>query len=88
MKLIGTAVSPTPSDNQLERDEGGLQKCSSPGEKNATLLNTASAPTNLDLDINKTEKCFLSVKEGVGRGTSLLSYTLWNTVYLGFSLSV
>lgn len=31
------------------------------GEKNATLLNIASAPINLDLDSNKTEKCFLSV---------------------------
>lgn len=76
MKLIGTAVSPTPSDNQLERDGGVYKNVPLRGGKNATLLNTASAPTNLDLDINKTEKCFLSVKEGVGRGTSLLSYTL------------
>lgn len=46
------------------------------GEKNATLLNIASAPVNLDPDINKTEKCFLSVKEGVGRATSLRRYRL------------
>lgn len=32
-------------------------------EKDATLLNTASASVSLDLDISKIEECVLSVEE-------------------------